>query len=87
MFEISGHMLFKREEDYEICSEAMASEILASASIEEDEFCDLMREVLDRERIEEGEEESNEDGDDNNENKNKARRSEEEGSAQMTVKL
>ena len=52
-----------------------------------DEFCDLMREVLDRERIEEGEEESNEDGDDNNENKNKARRSEEEGSAQMTVKL
>ena len=87
VFEISGHMLFKREEDYEICSEAMASGILASASIEEDEFCDLMREVLDRERIEEGEEESNEDGDDNNENKNKARRSEEEGSAQMTVKL
>lgn len=87
VFEISGHMLFKREEDYEICSEAMASEILASASIEEDEFCDLMREVLDRERIEEGEEESNEDGDDNNKNKNKARRSEEEGSAQMTVKL
>jgi len=52
VFEISGHMLFKREEDYENCTEAMASEILASASIEEDEFCDLMREILNRENKE-----------------------------------
>ena len=78
-------MLFKREEDYDICSEAMASEILASASIEEDEFCDLMREVLDRERIEEGEEEDEED--DGDRSKNKVRSSEEEGSAQMSVKV
>jgi hypothetical protein len=62
----------------------MASEILASASIEEDEFCDLMREVLDRERIEEGEEEEDEDG---ARSKNKVRSSEEEGSAQMSVKV
>jgi GDP-L-galactose phosphorylase len=86
VFEISGHMLFKREEDYDICSEAMASEILASASIEEDEFCDLMREVLDRERIEEGEEEEDDD-EDSERSKNKVRSSEEEGSAQMSVKV
>ena len=86
VFEISGHMLFKREEDYDICSEAMASEILASASIEEDEFCDLMREVLDRERIEEGEEEEDDD-EDGERSKNKVRSSEEEGSAQMSVKV
>jgi hypothetical protein len=64
----------------------MASEILASASIEEDEFCDLMREVLDRERIEEGEEEEDDD-EDSERSKNKVRSSEEEGSAQMSVKV
>ena len=82
VFEISGHMLFKREDDYEICSEAMASEILASASLDEDEFCNLMREVL--ERTEEGEEE---DEDRKNDSNDKSRTSEEEGSAQMSVKL
>ena len=81
VFEISGHMLFKREDDYEICSEAMASEILASASLDEDEFCNLMREVL--ERTEEGEE----DEDRKNDSNDKSRTSEEEGSAQMYVKL
>lgn len=81
VFEISGHMLFKREDDYEICSEAMASEILASASLDEDEFCNLMREVL--ERTEEGEE----DEDRKNDSNDKSRTSEEEGSAQMSVKL
>ena len=82
VFEISGHMLFKREDDYEICSEAMASEILASASLDEDEFCNLMREVL--ERTEEGEEEDEDRKSDSND---KSRTSEEEGSAQMSVKL
>ena len=82
VFEISGHMLFKREDDYEICSEAMASEILASASLDEDEFCNLMREVL--ERTEEGEEEDEDRKSDSND---KSRTSEEEGSAQMYVKL
>ena len=82
VFEISGHMLFKREDDYEICSEAMASEILASASLDEDEFCNLMREVL--ERTEEGEED---DEDRKNDSNDKSRTSEEEGSAQMSVKL
>ena len=74
-------MLFKREDDYEICSEAMASEILASVSLDEDEFCNLMREVL--ERTEEGEE----DEDSKNDSNDKSRTSEEEGSAQMSVKL
>ena len=75
-------MLFKREDDYEICSEAMASEILASASLDEDEFCNLMREVL--ERTEEGRRRTEDRKSDSND---KSRTSEEEGSAQMSVKL
>jgi hypothetical protein len=46
-FEISGHMVFKRAEDYDTATEEGISAFLALASYSEDEFAAFLRIALD----------------------------------------
>lgn len=46
-FEISGHIIFKRAEDYEAASQASVWRLLAHASLSEDEFLATARLALD----------------------------------------
>lgn len=42
VFEISGHLLYKQLADYDDCTEASAEELLASASLTEEQFAKLI---------------------------------------------
>jgi len=43
VFEISGHLLYKQESDYDNCTEASAEELLACASLTEMQFLALVK--------------------------------------------
>ena len=42
VFEISGHLLYKQQNDYDKCTQASAEELLACASLTEDQFVKLI---------------------------------------------
>ena len=42
VFEISGHLLYKQQNDYDKCTQASAEELLACASLTEDQFIKLI---------------------------------------------
>jgi GDP-L-galactose phosphorylase len=47
-FELAGHLLYKRQEDYEAASQESAWRLLAAASLTQREFDDVLRLVLPR---------------------------------------
>ena len=54
VFEISGHLLYKQESDYDQCTETSAEELLACASLTEEQFVKLIDHTV-------GDKKSNED--------------------------
>ena len=49
VFEISGHLLYKQEEDYERCTQDAAQRMLECASLTEDDFLETVAHILDEE--------------------------------------
>lgn len=49
VFEISGHLLYKQEEDYERCTQDAAQRMLECASLTEEDFLETVAHILDEE--------------------------------------